>query len=105
MDDPTPLPRYRSHKRVWALKIRDVLSTEDGGFRLAFFGIGDTVFDNIVPTEEYMLKHQPVAGGYWVRYEDGYESFSPPEPFEGGYTLLGIGTGAQGSGPEVTDAD
>ena len=28
------------------------------------------------------------AGGYYVRYPDGYESWSPAEAFEEGYTLV-----------------
>jgi len=37
---------------------------------------------------EYMAKHTPRAGGYWVRYEDGYESFSPATAFESGYVRV-----------------
>lgn len=39
-------------------------------------------------SKEYMDKHKPEAGGYYVVYEDGYTSFSPAEAFEGGYTLV-----------------
>lgn len=35
-----------------------------------------------------MAKHKPVAGGYFVVYEDGYESFSPAKAFEEGYTRI-----------------
>ena len=34
---------------------------------------------------EYMTKHAPQVGGYYVLYEDGYASFSPAQPFEAGY--------------------
>lgn len=37
---------------------------------------------------EYMLRHKPVVGGYYVVYEDGYKSFSPAKAFEDGYTKL-----------------
>lgn len=37
---------------------------------------------------EYMRKHKPQVGGYFVQYEDGYKSFSPAEPFESGYTRI-----------------
>jgi len=33
-------------------------------------------------------KHNPQIGWYYVVYEDGYVSFSPPDAFEGGYTLI-----------------
>jgi hypothetical protein len=38
--------------------------------------------------QEYMYKHKPVAGGYYVVYKDGYKSFSPAAAFEEGYTLI-----------------
>jgi len=36
---------------------------------------------------EYLAKHKPTSGGYYVVYKDGYESFSPAQAFEEGYTL------------------
>jgi hypothetical protein len=33
----------------------------------------------------YVVKHQPEIGGYYVRYKDGYESYSPQKAFEEGY--------------------
>lgn len=39
-------------------------------------------------SREYLDKHQPEAGGYYVRYADGYESFSPASAFEKGYTRI-----------------
>jgi hypothetical protein len=50
----------------------------------------------ITPTEEgfapftvsaeFVAKHKPEVGGYFVVYEDGYTSFSPAKAFEEGYT-------------------
>jgi hypothetical protein len=40
---------------------------------------------------EYMVKHNPKPGGYWVLYEGGYQSWSPAEAFEDGYKLLAPG--------------
>lgn len=37
---------------------------------------------------EYVEKHKPIVGGYYVIYEDGYKSFSPAEAFESGYTRI-----------------
>lgn len=37
---------------------------------------------------EYVAKHKPEVGGYYVVYEDGYKSFSPAGAFESGYTPL-----------------
>jgi len=37
---------------------------------------------------DYMLKHKPEVGGYYVVYKDGYKSYSPAKVFEEGYTLI-----------------
>ena len=37
---------------------------------------------------EYVRKHNPQVGGYYVVHEDGYKSFSPADAFEGGYTRI-----------------
>ena len=37
---------------------------------------------------DYVRKHQPKAGGYFVVYKDGYKSWSPAEAFEDGYTKI-----------------
>jgi len=36
----------------------------------------------------WLIKHNPRVGGYLVRYQDGYLSFSPTKAFEDGYTEL-----------------
>lgn len=78
------LPRYKCHKEVWALKIKKmdftasgVLVTPEEG-RYAPFPVSDA----------YVMKHKPEVGGYYVRYKDGYESYSPAQAFEEGYTRL-----------------
>ncbi len=71
------MPVYQSHKRVWALKIKEVngntITPADAGY--APFEVD----------EAYTEKHNPQAGGYFVQYEDGYKSFSPAKAFEDGY--------------------
>ena len=37
---------------------------------------------------DYQVEHKPQLGGYYVRCQDGSESFSSPETFESGYTAL-----------------
>ncbi len=39
-------------------------------------------------SQQYLSKHQPCIGGYYVVYQDGYSSFSPAEAFESGYTRV-----------------
>lgn len=68
-----PLPRYRCHKIVQAAKIQSVDPAPQGAL-LCFEAPG------LVPRlvdAAYVEKHNPQVGGYYVHYEDGYESWSP----------------------------
>ncbi len=77
------LPRWKSHKEVEAFKINHINPSP----------VHDAVWDLIGETtrlevgKAYMSKHNPQIGGYYVRYADGYESYSPAQAFEEGYTL------------------
>lgn len=77
------MPRYQCHKKVWALKIKAVQSLD--GYRIIPEEPG---YGPIPVNAEYMDKHRPKAGGYYVVYADGYKSFSPAEAFESGYTRV-----------------
>lgn len=89
MNAPTQnMPRYKSHKEVHALKIAGVGPDgpiEEG--RGWITPVGDE-HDGFSVSAEYMGKHNPRVGGYYVVYEDGYKSFSPAEAFESGYTAM-----------------
>lgn len=74
------LPRYRSHKIVSAIQIRAI----DGNVIVP----EEPEYQNFTVSDEYLAKHSPKAGGYFVQYNDGYTSFSPAEAFESGYTLI-----------------
>lgn len=74
------LEKYKCHKTVWAQKISDIEMNPDGSNE-AFLWPGQ-----IRVGSKYMEKHMPQVGGYYVKYEDGYESFSPAEAFEKGYS-------------------
>lgn len=85
------LPKYRCHKEVEALKIKSISPLpahhefpDSGGAMLAFER-------NYIPKQVsygYVKKHSPKAGGYYVVYEGGYESWSPADVFEAGYTEI-----------------
>lgn len=86
------MPRYQSHKKVWALKIKSIMKTNtcencewDGTYTITPENDEYSPFkvDNV-----YYRKHEPKVGGYYVVYEDGYKSFSPADAFESGYTLI-----------------
>lgn len=86
------MPKYRSHKEVWALKIKSIVRDGEGENRESD---GSAI---ITPEEEgyapfrveggYLHKHKPQVGGYYVVYKDGYKSFSPAEAFEEGNTRI-----------------
>ena len=80
------LPRYRCHKEVWALKINFIRPSGDGEH--THLVPENTEYAPIAVSTQWMAKHGPVEGGYWVQYEDGYTSYSPAAAFEEGYTLL-----------------
>lgn len=77
------MPRYQCHKIVRALKIYEVIIHLRGGW-LHF----DEPFAMILFTKDWGQQYNPVAGGYYVVYEDGSTSYSPAEAFESGYRLL-----------------
>ena len=78
------MPRYQSHKKVWAFKIASIKYEGAGA-------VITPVEDDYAPfvvDADYMRQHAPQVGGYYVVYNDGYKSWSPAEAFEGGYTRL-----------------
>lgn len=81
MIEAIEMPKYQSHKKVWGLKIKAIdgqtITPNEEGY--APFGV----------SAEYLEKHKPEVGGYYVVYEGGYKSFSPADAFEAGNTLVG----------------
>ncbi len=88
------LPLYLCHKKVRATKIIKLEPAAgdrpagpndetDGGAIITPAEVG---FGRIRVDRDYVKKHSPTVGGYYVIYEDGYKSFSPAKAFEEGYT-------------------
>lgn len=93
------LPQYKSQKIVGAAKIIDIEKDIDkaNDENRETDGSAVLVCENPLPphdainirvTHEYVNKHNPQVGGYFVEYEDGYASWSPAEAFENGYTRI-----------------
>jgi hypothetical protein len=91
-DAAREMPAYQSHKKVWALKIKDIrLDGEDENTETdgsAMITPEEPGYAPFRVSQEYMRKHKPQIGGYFVQYKDGYKSFSPAQPFEEGYTKV-----------------
>jgi hypothetical protein len=100
------MPRYKSHKTVHALKIKEIVEANKPTIKELeqilngeeFHGDDEVVGAFITPKEEgyaafpvsrqFMIKHTPKVGGYYVVYADGYKSWSPAQAFEEGYTRV-----------------
>lgn len=78
----TEMPRYVCHKQVWALKIKEIKLAAAGPHLIVPEEPG---YAAIEISDEWLRKHEPVVGGYYVAYKDGYRSFSPAVAFEEGY--------------------
>lgn len=83
---PKELPRYACHKEVQAVKVKSIAYAPGGGGYL--ITPVEPGYDPILVTTEWQDKHGAKSGGYFVRYKDGYESFSPAAAFEEGYTAV-----------------
>lgn len=89
------MPKYKCHKEVHALEIAKITFDEDEARKEGRETTGEAI---IVPADEgyapfkvsaeYVVKHRPLAGGYYVVYEGGYKSWSPKEAFEKGYSKV-----------------
>ena len=81
------MPKYQSHKKVWALKIAAVELGESGKAKIAPADPGYAPFET---AEGWGSRFKGSDGdlGYYVLYEDGYASWSPTAAFEGGYDRL-----------------
>ena len=87
---PPPLskiPRWQSHKIVAADKIVAAIDESP-----SMYGHWDLLCGVSTPVSLQLAHRVPEGinpvGGYYIRYEDGFESWSPAETFERGYTRL-----------------
>lgn len=80
------MPRYRSHKEVAALKIGPHRTVNpDGSWTISF---EDESYVPVTLASAVCERHSPQPGDYLVIYADGYQSISPGDVFEAGYTRI-----------------
>ena len=99
--DTKGMPKYQCHKIVHAWRIGSIwLDGVDDRIKII---PEDRRFASVELPHTFWMKHKPQPGGYLVVYEDGYESFSPAEAFESGYTRIPL-TDRDDPFPKVYDA-
>jgi hypothetical protein len=94
-DEFSTMPRYVSHKQVWALEIATVgrpgLTADHrplGHPESCVLTFRDNGFEPLVAPGEMFSRYKPVSGDFYVVYADGYRSFSPRKAFLEGYTRV-----------------
>ena len=96
MNASVEMPRYQSHKKVWALEIKDCQMNEQGeypdgkipphpGWTMSF---SDPEYAPRQIGPAVVSRYFPQPGDFFVVYDDGYESISPRQPFLDGYVRL-----------------
>lgn len=82
------MPRYRCHKEVCALKIGALEFRADGSAMISTAKQTVPLFYGTKPGWKDRWHGGEDDLGYFVRYDDGYESWSPTKAFEDGYTRI-----------------
>lgn len=82
------MPKYRCHKEVWALKIKEIKYDPNNPLAGAEIIPENTLYGIIEVDIDYLNKRNPKVGGYYIVYSDDYKSYSPAKAFEEGYTLI-----------------
>lgn len=86
-DVAAEMPRYKSHKEVWALKISAVEIHEDRAATIAPADDGYAPFTTPAGWGDRFHGNEDDLG-YYVVYKDGYTSWSPTEAFKDGYSRI-----------------
>lgn len=84
----TMLPLYMCHKIVEASKITEIYKQHLDKDENQYIKLESGEISGFVASKEWMERHKPEVGGYFVKYADGYTSYSPAKAFEEGYTAL-----------------
>ena len=91
------MPRYQSHKKVWALEIKEIrpdmppMPEGSGWAGLADHYLitpADAGYAPLRVEGKVFSRYMPVPGDFYVVYDDGYKSVSPRAAFLDGYTKI-----------------
>jgi hypothetical protein len=86
-DAQSEMPRYRSHKRVHALRIAAIEIHPDGSAYIAPADPGYAPF-RTRPEWAGRFHGNEADPGVYVVYEDGFTSWSPTKAFDEGYSRI-----------------
>jgi hypothetical protein len=86
MNATVQMPRYQSHKKVWALKILEIEVHQDKSASIFPEGPYGGIRTASGWAERFTGSDEDL--GYYVVYEGGFASWSPSDAFEGGYSLI-----------------
>lgn len=90
MSDIAPkLARWRSHKLVRAARILGFAGADHASTRMVL-ELADGETAEVAPASNMFVRYQPVAGDYYVVYDDDYASISPAKAFEEGYDRIEV---------------
>lgn len=81
------MPRYKSHKEVWALKIAAIEIHKDKSATIALADKGYGSFKTDAGWGE-RFKGDEDDLGFYVVYKGGYTSWSPSQAFNEGYSRI-----------------
>ena len=79
-------PSYRCHRFVQALKIAEV--NVDAASQV-WLVPDDRAYGEFRVDGEFVVKHKPAPGGYFVRFDHSHESWASEDLFENGFTEEG----------------
>ena len=81
------LSRFKCHKEVMACLISAIEFAEDGSAKIAPKGANlDVIKTDAGFRQRFRGTEEDL--GYFVLYEDGYQSWSPSKAFREGYSLM-----------------
>lgn len=103
--DAAAMPLYKCHKEVRARKIASIEPmTKDGEPTGAMLSFENPYAVKFVDSAFIARMKFDAECGYYVVYEDGYESWSPTAAFEAGYTRIDFSDQTQAQAPQFERA-
>lgn len=85
------LPQYQCIKKVRAAKIRDIHVDDVGKSTILLDAPTAPMlrdFATRIVDQQWIDRTKAMPGWWFVEYDDGYTSASPPATFEEGYVLI-----------------